>query len=97
MKLRPIIYIFLLALVGCTAPPGAEDPSASNPPSDVSLVAGRRLYVNKCARCHKLYDPANYSETEWREWIDKMSRKAKLKSEQEELLSRYLDTLRTPK
>jgi hypothetical protein len=57
--------------------------------------AARKLYTSKCARCHKLYDPANYSDSEWRTWMDKMNRKAKLKPDQVELLLRYLDGIRT--
>ena len=39
--------------------------------------------------------PAAYGEAEWRAWMARMSRKARLKQDQEELLSRYLDALRT--
>ena len=62
--------------------------------TEPEMRAGRKLYTAKCARCHKFYDPARYSETEWHEWMDKMGRKAKLKSDQKELLSRYLETYR---
>ncbi|HLP76004.1 MAG TPA: cytochrome c [Candidatus Paceibacterota bacterium] len=77
-----------LALAAATSAAGADGLTARE------LKDGRRLYVGKCARCHKLYDPAKYSEAEWRSWMDKMSRKAKLKADQKELLERYLGTLR---
>jgi hypothetical protein len=59
---------------------------------DVSTA--KDLYVAKCARCHKFYDPAQYGESEWNNWMAKMSRKARLKPEQQELLSRYLGAYR---
>lgn len=71
---------------------------------DFALTAGltpdeiggaRKLYQTKCARCHKFYSPAAYGEAEWRSWMTKMSKKAKLNSEQEELLSRYLTAFRS--
>jgi cytochrome c5 len=62
--------------------------------SESELKAGRKLYLAKCARCHKFYDPAKYSDAEWHKWMEKMSTKAKLKPEQMELLSRYLDNYR---
>lgn len=79
------------ALAGCTGPARATDfPVNDNSP-------GRKLYVAKCAKCHKFYDPAKYSDEEWAKWMGKMSMKAKLKPEQEQMLSRYInDTLRTP-
>ncbi len=61
------------------------------------IRAGRKLHNTKCVRCHKAYDPAAYSETAWHEWMDKMSRKAKLKPDQKELLTRYLDDVRKQK
>lgn len=59
------------------------------------IAAGRKLYATKCARCHKLYDPAGYDATEWHSWMTKMSKKARLKAGQEQLLSRYLEAFRT--
>jgi hypothetical protein len=52
------------------------------------------LYVAKCAKCHKFYNPADYSQGDWDKWMRKMSRKAKLQSAQEELLGHYLAAFR---
>jgi hypothetical protein len=61
------------------------------------IKVAKKIYVAKCAKCHKFYDPAKYSDTDWRKWMDKMSRKAKLKPDQKEILSKYLDTFRSNK
>lgn len=58
------------------------------------LSAATKLYIAKCARCHKFYDPGVYGAEEWTSWMTKMSKKAKLKPEQEELLARFLDGFR---
>jgi hypothetical protein len=65
--------------------------------SDKEIQAARKLYNAKCAKCHKFYDPANYSAEDWNMWMMKMSKKAKLKPAQTELLTRYLDTFRVAK
>ena len=52
------------------------------------------LYSVKCAKCHKFYDPIQYSQLDWDDWMRKMARKSKLKPAQEELLSRYLGAYR---
>src|SRR6266545_1851261 len=66
-----------LALAGCSSSAPAKDlPGAEN-------SVGHKLYVAKCAKCHKFYDPAKYSEADWKMWMKKMSKKAKLKPEQE--------------
>jgi len=54
-------------------------------------TAARKLYLAKCAKCHKLYDPATYSDEEWSKWMTKMTRKAKLTPEQAQKLSRYIE------
>jgi len=60
-------------------------------------AAARKLYVAKCAKCHKFYDPAKYSDDEWKIWMGKMSKKARLKPEQQRILADYIElTLRQP-
>ena len=95
------------ALVGCqTGGPGGRTASDKVPHLDagVAAAAGLRpqevsdanaLYVAKCARCHKFYNPADYDNAEWHSWMTRMSRKARLKPDQQELLSRYLQAYRT--
>jgi fibrillarin-like rRNA methylase len=62
-------------------------------PSQVAdeTTAARKLYIAKCAKCHKFYDPAKYSDEEWRKWMAKMSKKSKLTAEQSDMLSKYVD------
>ena len=62
--------------------------------AEEEIVAAKKIYLAKCAKCHKLYDPASYANTEWESWMQKMGKKSKLKPEQYDLLARYLDTLR---
>lgn len=67
--------------------------AGAEPLTPPQLKAARKLYTTKCAKCHQLYDPKSYSQAEWQAWVQKMSRKAKLKPDQEELLFRYWETL----
>jgi hypothetical protein len=91
------IQIIFLALLGFGAGGCAIPAMAKDSPSNDN-AAGQKIYVAKCAKCHKFYDPAKYSEADWQMWMTKMSRKAKLKPEQEQVLSRYIaENLRSPK
>src|SRR5215467_2420045 len=58
------------------------------------LDEASNLHTAKCLRCHKPYDPRSYSESQWQTWMSKMSRKARLDTAQEDLLSRYLKAVR---
>ncbi len=59
--------------------------------SSNEVAAARKLYLTKCAKCHKLYPPAQYSDHEWAKWMEKMSRKSKLKPAEKETLIRYIE------
>ncbi len=58
------------------------------------MTEARRIYVAKCAKCHKFYEPKSYNDADWQKWMDAMSRKSKLKADQEDLLKRYLQAYR---
>ena len=76
------------ALAGFVWTAGAEDLSPAE------LTAARKLNVTKCAKCHKLYQPNDYSVPDWDTWMVKMAKKSKLKVEQTSLLNRYFDLQR---
>jgi hypothetical protein len=56
----------------------------------------QKLYNLKCAKCHKIYEPAGYSKADWDGWMKKMGKKSKLKPAQYDLLVQYTETLRQP-
>jgi len=80
---RVALLVVVLALLG-------SSPSRGGELSTVELKAARKIYVGKCAKCHKLHDPASYPDEKWDEWMGKMTKKSKLKPEQAELLARYI-------
>jgi len=94
-----------VGLAGCesTAPASRAESKSFLPPANPPNVTGlsadelnqaARLYTIKCAKCHKFYNPADYNDAEWHTWMTKMSKKARLKPGQQDLLSRYLDNFR---
>jgi len=60
-------------------------------------IAAKKLYDAKCAKCHRFYEPSEYSQEEWQLWMAKMSKKAKLNPGQDKLLNHYLDAYRAHK
>lgn len=85
--MQKLVCIVALALAGVW-PAGASDLSPTE------QRAAQETYEIKCAKCHKFYNPADYSQEDWDMWMKKMSRKSKLKRTQGELLTRYLQTFR---
>ena len=76
--------------------PVSARPANTSGLSAEQISRGARLCVSKCVRCHPLYDPSFYGDAEWSTWMTKMSRKAHLKAEQEQLLREYLGAFRHP-
>ena len=67
-----------------------SSPSQGGELSPIEQKDARKLYVGKCAKCHRLYDPQKYPDQKWDEWMVKMAKKSKLTPDQTKLLSRYI-------
>ena len=79
-----ILLLLGVGLLGMTTDVGAE------PLTLKEATASRKLYVAKCAKCHKFYEPKNYSDADWTRWMGLMSQRSKLQTDQAEALKRYL-------
>src|SRR5262245_39164796 len=100
MRWRLMRWLFacLFLELGLLASLNIEAAAPAAPPAPLSTQetrAAQKLYNTKCAKCHKFYNPDQYSPEDWKMWMEKMGKKSKLKPPQYDLLSRYLDTLRT--
>ena len=87
--------VVVLTLTGCGVPRVTPELVAIAQRSDPSvsteqLESARTLYVNRCSSCHSLNLPHDYSVSEWREWMPKMARKAKLADTQEAEILRFV-------
>lgn len=83
---------FLLAAGWLVAVLQAENVPAMAP---ADRASARKVYVAKCAKCHRFYDPHDYAAADWNRWMKSMAERSKLKPVQTELLTRYLDLYRS--
>jgi cytochrome c5 len=94
MKTKIITVIALLAIVlyscgGSKSAPAAVETVKKNELSP-ALAEGKGLYENNCAKCHKLYDPADYTAEKWTGILKWMQPKAKITDEQRTSIYNYL-------
>lgn len=76
----------LLALAACASTDhGVGGGAPASGPAD-----GRRLYETSCNRCHALYMPRSFSSDEWRFYVGKYGRRARLDPGERELVFQYL-------
>lgn len=102
MKLKILILAAVtLLLASCgtqkTAPVATTEPALVFDTTKAvaltpELEAGKNLYENSCARCHKLYDAKQFSKEEWRPILTRMQKKAKLDDTQIASISNYISS-----
>src|SRR5437016_2170750 len=80
-KFLQVLTIWVFCAVVCAqgAEPSAKRGSNAAPALEAAAAqatglgadqvkACQKLYLNKCMRCHKSYEPSGYSQTEWESW-----------------------------
>src|SRR5262245_41955193 len=93
MRWVSTIKIIATLAVFARATAGAADLSPGHlSPNEVA--AARRINLTKCGKCHKLYQPTDYSIADWDKWMAKMAKKSKLKPQQTSLLNQYFELRR---
>ncbi len=69
--MKNIFVLHVLGLVlGCSVALASGTSARLKDPAEA-----RKTYVNKCSKCHKLYNPADYSDANWEKWMGKWPEK----------------------
>ena len=73
--------MLLLVLAGCATviPEPTMEMAGGDAASFETLREGRRLYVAKCSGCHALIAPVTRADDVWREEVDEMLHKKKIR------------------
>ena len=58
--------------------------------SETDIAEGKNLYENNCAKCHKLYEPKEFSASEWKPIVRSMQKKAHLSDEEGQKIYAYV-------
>lgn len=65
--------------------------SAEETPKVLSdLEEGKSLYENRCAKCHDLYEPKDFTAEQWKPIMVKMQIKAKIDNAQTASIYNYI-------
>lgn len=98
MKKTSIIFFVSVVTAACSAKTFApSEKSIATMQQKVPGITlekakqGYQLYSQKCASCHRLYEPDKYSIAQWNDILSKMFPKAKVaNSEQQSLIRDYV-------
>jgi len=92
--MKPILLAFLfVASVACTTQlymPTEANVNKAEPASLSELQQGHDIFQSQCCKCHKLPKPTSHTNPEWTKILEKMAPKAKLTTEQSDLVFKYL-------
>ena len=58
--------------------------------SSAELEKGMTIMTEKCGRCHVLFEPADFNQSEWKEILKAMIPKAKLNEADAALVTAYI-------
>lgn len=81
----------LVLLTSCTpkATPVTEAPKSATSTAE-QIAQGKTIYESACKRCHKLYEPTQFTSVEWVGIMNAMAPKAKLTDEQHQWVYDYV-------
>jgi len=88
MRIATVLACLMCALLAaCESTPDAP---AENAPEDQRHAYGQRLYEAKCATCHELYDPQDFTQSELRRAMRKYAPQSGLKRADRPYVEQYL-------
>lgn len=91
LLLRTAPALVLVATCATTSARTREiEARLANAQTDVER--GRIHYESRCQRCHALHVPTSYSPSEWKYYVRKYGRRARLNETQRSLVYTYLAT-----
>lgn len=92
--MKPILIAFLfLASVACTTQiyvPTEANVNKVQTASLAELQQGHDIFQSHCGKCHKLPKPEKHSKDDWTKILAKMAPKAKLNTDQSDLVYKYV-------
>ncbi|WP_374442185.1 cytochrome c [Epilithonimonas sp.] len=72
-------------------PPTPETPSTRVATSSDAVKQGQVLYAQRCARCHDLPAPSEFTASDWKPIMERMAPKAKLTAEETNWVLAYVN------
>lgn len=87
-----VLLLSVIALWSCSSSKTttAETKTVADVAVLPELAEGKSLYENNCAKCHKLFNPKDFSAEEWKPIVLKMQKKAKIDDATREKIYAYL-------
>lgn len=71
-------------------PPRVASPNEA--PMSEDIAQGKIMYENKCAACHRLYAPKEFSKEDWQPILIRMQKKARLEDHDMAKINNYIFT-----
>lgn len=86
-----------ILLASCTpkSAPVAEAPRSATSTAE-QMAQGKTIFENSCNRCHKLYEPTQFTAVEWVGIMNAMAPKAKLTEQQHQWVYDYVVSVKKP-
>lgn len=92
MKIASYLIVTTITLISCSpkSSPIVEEIKLKPVPNE-TVSAGRDLYVNDCAKCHKVRKVDAFTSEQWSKILPAMSKKAKFDDTKANQVRAYVD------
>jgi len=94
INLKYSFAIVLVVVIVACSPKVNTTTNAPTPVTDRVILAriteGKSIYESNCNKCHALFNPGKFTETEWTKYLNVMAPKAKVSNEQKDAIYAYL-------
>ena len=88
--MRYLGFLFVILVAACATTSGGRSLDARVAAAPTRVAKGQVLYEASCQRCHALYMPASFHADEWKFYLRKYGRRARIDKEQRGLVFEYL-------
>lgn len=90
--MQKISGIFALIILASCAQKTAEPVTKveTKPATAEEIAQGKTLYAQHCIKCHKLFEPSEFSAKQWMHEVPPMAKKAKIDTQKENLILAYV-------
>jgi hypothetical protein len=87
---KTIILIVGITTIFVACSPKATTKSVVEPISTDPMLYGKSLYVARCSKCHELPKVGDFTANKWTGIVDWMAPKAKLSTQEKQLVLNYV-------
>lgn len=88
--MKKLFFLLSGIIIASCSQKTVEPVTTTKTASTEEIAQGKKLYADYCIKCHKTYNPSDFSAKKWNHIIPEMAKKAKIDTEKSDLILSYV-------